>query len=522
MNPLSLEFERQKALDTVTDTAGTELMKYLAWDNDLGRAKAFLTREEDNIRWCPSYGLWYIWDKDRWVVDNRGRLETKITEMAQEAKRIVEDLVKGTASRVVFSETAEGGGEDSLGGGGGRKKKTGPEVEAERVKKKLQAMQRWVTKLGDSSTINNMVAVLKYEQSVVVEADDLDSDPWLAGVQNGILNLRTGEFYPAERTLLVTKRLGCEYDPQATCPRWESFLSEIMLGDSEMVSYLQQALGYTLTGLMSEQVFWFLYGTGSNGKSKFMETIQALGGDYLLKSPETLLARDAKGREPSRDVALLPGVRMLLGNETNQDIKLNTNIVKAITGGDTMSGTPLYEKSFQFKPMAKLWMYGNHKPVIMEQDEGTWRRVMLVPFEYEVPEDKKITDLELKLQKEMPGILNWMLRGLHAWIANGQRLKHPRRITDMNQEYRQDEDLLGAFIKERIVEKPGSRVAKSHVFQAYLHWCESENIRFQDTSVKLSRHLRNRKHPKWEMDEHNRYWLDKELAPGFPLPAGPS
>lgn len=505
-NLFTVEMGQQDAIDRIKALAEHPLMVALGRGNDKGRAMALLLQEQDNLRWCPGYGAWYVWRDSRWELDTRAYPESMVSNLEAAALAIVEE-----AHDIAFKAR--------LLGGAGETGSAGEKKQAKQVQDILERMRKNAVVLGNSTAINSTIAVTKLQQEIVVNSDDLDKDPWLVGVQNGILNLRTGEFSPADRSLLVTKRLGVNYEPGATCPKWEKFLQDILQGDVELIGYLQQALGYTITGLMGEQVFWFLYGTGKNGKSTFVETLQTLGGDYLLKSPETLLAREAKGREPSRDIALLPGVRVLLGNETNSDVRLNTNVVKAITGGDTMSGTPLYAKSFHFKPSAKLWMYGNHKPTIPEQDEGIWRRVILVPFEYEVPESKRDRDLDTKLQAELPGILNWVIEGLRRWQEAGCRLRHPARIQELVAEYRKDEDNLGNFIEACIVATgAGTRIEKAKVFNAYKLWAEAEGIRVPMSSWLLSRKLKNRKSPKWEGD--SRYWFGVGLEPGSPFVLG--
>ena len=172
---------------------------------------------------------------------------------------------------------------------------------------------------------------------------------------------------------------------------------------------MQRSIGYSLTGLVSEQVFWFLYGTGANGKSVFSGVIAALLGDYGMKvRAETLMRKN--GDSIPEEVAAMAGRRFALASELGEGQQLNESLIKDLTGGDRMRARYLHHNSFEYDPQAKIWMFGNHKPLVTGSDGGIWRRPRLVPFAVVIPESERDPELFARLLCELDGILAWAVR----------------------------------------------------------------------------------------------------------------
>ncbi len=147
---------------------------------------------------------------------------------------------------------------------------------------------KWAARCNKSHTASReMLEVVKHRTAIPLTA--LDCDSWLLGVQNGVVDLRTGELLPHAREYLMTTLCPTIYDPEATCPRWERFLSEIMAGDDAMVDALQRLAGYCLTGDISVQILPIFYGPGGNGKNVFLDTITGIMGPHAEEAPEGLV-----------------------------------------------------------------------------------------------------------------------------------------------------------------------------------------------------------------------------------------
>ena len=209
------------------------------------------------------------------------------------------------------------------------------------------------------------------------------------------------------------------------------------------MAYVQTAVGYSLTGLTSEQCFFVLHGLGDNGKTKLMETIKALMGDYATQTPtETFLVKGRGGQIPN-DIAALRGARLVTSVEVDAGRHLSEALIKQVTGEDEVTARFLYKELFTFKPQFKLWLATNHKPVIRGSEHAIWRRIRLIPFTVKIPEAEQDKTLGNKLLSELPGILNWALEGCRLWQAEG--LTAPAAVQAATQEYREEMDVLGDF-----------------------------------------------------------------------------
>jgi putative DNA primase/helicase len=284
-------------------------------------------------------------------------------------------------------------------------------------------------------------------------------------------------------------RLAWMQIPHATCPRWQRFIEEIF-PDPEVARFVWKAAGYSLTGLIKEQCFFFLHGPGANGKSTFLETKEAIFGTCAERAGKGLIAASSRGDYPLREAAAIDGARLLLASETDEAGRFNESLIKDLTGGETMRGARLYENAVTFRPRCKLWIAGNHKPSIRGTDNGIWRRVRLVPFIRIFAPEERDPELGSVLQTEASGILNWLIKGCLTWQQEG--LKPPAAIEAAVSDYRSEEDLLRDFIEVNVeVDVPDS-TSHSELFKAYQEWASHEGIRFPLSSIRLAKHLRER------------------------------
>lgn len=267
-----------------------------------------------------------------------------------------------------------------------------------------RAMLLHALKSQAATRLTAMIQLASSEIEVVLQPSMLDADPNLLGVQNGVINLNTGEFRAASREDYVTKFTGVSYDPDAKCPNWNAFLKKIVT-DDELIKYLGRVVGYTLTGNTVEEVMFVLHGLGANGKSTFRETIFALLGDYAVGADASMLVTNKRAGGATPDLARLNGRRLVTVNETQQNDLLNESRVKFITGHDVITARNLFKEFFDFTPTHKTFLTTNHKPIIRGTDEGIWRRIHLLPFTKTIPaEEREVNFREKMLMPELPGI----------------------------------------------------------------------------------------------------------------------
>jgi putative DNA primase/helicase len=315
----------------------------------------------------------------------------------------------------------------------------------------------------------SLVKAAQYIPCLNIKSEDFDKNPWLLNVNNGTIDVMTGEFREHRQEEMITKIATVDYDPNADCPLWKKFIREIMDYKEELISFVQTAAGWAMTGDNSEQTMFILFGTGANGKSTFLNTLMYILGDYATATPtETFMKRS--GDQSTNDIARLRGTRLVTTTEVEQGRRLSEPLIKKITGNDQMTARFLYGEYFNFTPTFKIWMATNHKPVIKGNDHGIWRRIKLIPFTTRIEEEQQDKMLESKLREEASGILNWLLEGTGRWKR--ERLKAPRIVLTATDEYRGEMDVIGNFLKERCIQQKGVNIRIREFYKAYADWCD--------------------------------------------------
>ena len=408
---------------------------------DVGNGQRLVRNFGDRVRFIPEMGRWLIYGNALWRPDTDGEIIrfAKMTtdQMVQDARKIQDD-------------------------------------------EQRQRLMKHAIASENSYRLKAMIDMAATEKEVVLPQRRLDQDSDLFGLSGEVLNLKTGKVQPGKNDDYITMRANIKAVPGdvvALCPTWLSFLERIMEGDKVLIQYLQRTVGYSLTGHTVEQTLFFLYGTGANGKSTFLNVLQALLGDYaLVIDPETIMTKSGGGGA-TPELARLRGARVLITNEVEEGKNLAENRIKQMTGGDTMVARHLYREPFEFKPRFKIWMAGNHKPVIRGTDHAIWRRIHLIPFAVSVPKDEQDKNLAKKLQAEMPGILQWAVAGCREWRKQG--LNPPKQVRRAVDSYREEMDVLGHWIDECCVLNETSSTESSTLYQSYQAWCQLNGHRPQ-------------------------------------------
>ncbi|MFB2780148.1 phage/plasmid primase, P4 family [Shewanella mangrovisoli] len=313
-----------------------------------------------------------------------------------------------------------------------------------------------------------------FKSSNLISAKAFDADKMLMGINNGVLDLATGKLLAANKKMYISRYSDINYKPDVTCPRWLQFIDEITCGDVEYAKFLQRMVGYILTGRTDEQVLFFLYGHGCNGKSTFMNIIQRLMGSYYHQiSSDVLLQSNNSGKGPNPSLAKLNGSRLVVANELPEGSRMDENLVKSMTGNDVIVARQLYAKvELEYIPMFKLIMVGNHKPVIRDTSPGMWRRMILLPFNASFSQQQMDPQLMDKLYAELSGILNWALEGVQMWLKDGIKASIPNSIKSGIAEYRHESDLLAMFLEE--CTSKGDFVYTDELYDAFRKWAERD------------------------------------------------
>jgi putative DNA primase/helicase len=396
---------------------------------DRGNGIRLVAAHGDDLRYCYEFKRWYCWEGTRFAWDLTGEAERR---------------AKDTVTRM-FRETASVSDPD-----------------------RRAALARWAVRSEGTARLEAMLVAARSEPGVAVRADALDADPELFNTAGGTIDTRTATVREPRRGDLITRAASVAYDPAATCPVFDAFLARVQPRE-DVRAFLQRAAGYCLTGLTVERVLFVLHGNGRNGKSTLLELLRDVFGDYAAVAPvELLLAK----RDPGipNDLARLKGARFVTTAETEEGRRLAESGVKAMTGNDAVTARFLHGEFFDFKPQFKLWLSTNHKPVVRGTDAGIWDRIRLIPFTVRIPDEEVDPELPAKLRAEAPGVLNWLLAGLLAWRGRG--LDPPPEVLAATEGYRQEMDVLGAFLDEECLEGPQLRATARALYGAYSTWCE--------------------------------------------------
>jgi len=331
----------------------------------------------------------------------------------------------------------------------------------------------WAIDSESGSKIEAALKMARTEFPIADQGNDWDNRPMLLPVANGVVDLETGKLRDGKQEDRLTLHTPIIYDPNAQCPNFEKFFAEILNKDADLVDFVHRAIGYTLTGLIVEQVLFILYGCGCNGKSVLLAVMRAVFGELAWNMPFSTVEMKNRAAIPN-DVAALENRRLVTASETNENAQFNEARIKELTGGDSITARFLHHEYFEFDPVAKFWLSVNHKPRVADDSLGFWRRVRLIPFLCKFEGDNADPRLEAKLRGELPGILNFFIRGCLEYQRRA--LKPPDLVTNATNEYRRDSDPLSRFIEERCALGPGA-VSASEIYKVYLQWAEKQGYR---------------------------------------------
>ncbi|WP_342550939.1 phage/plasmid primase, P4 family [Lysinibacillus sp. FSL M8-0216] len=422
--------------------------KYYSFD-DTGNAQRLRDAYGDHIRYSYIRKNWYYYDGKIWQIDQEGMI-----------KMLVDKTVEKMKNEALF--IPEG-------------------VDEEEVRNNFI---KHIKATRSSKGKTNMLKETEHLTSV--KPSQFDSDIDLFNVQNGYLDLKTSTLMEHDKSKYFTKISNVEFTDKIGCSLWLEFLDQIFDGDKALIDYMQRAVGYSLSGSTQEQMMFILYGNGRNGKSVFLDIITEMFGSYATNiQPQTIMVKQQSSGANS-DIARLAGARLVTTTEPNEGVRLDEGLVKQLTGGDKVTARFLYENEFDFEPQFKLWMATNHKPIIRGTDDGIWRRLAIIPFTVQIPENKIDYNLTNKLKREITAILNWAVEGYLKWQKDG--LKEPEIIKQQRQEYRVEMDSIECFIEECCIKAPQFRVPAKTLFNEYKNWA-SDNGQYMMSSTKFGREM---------------------------------
>lgn len=482
--------------------------------NDIGNGRRFALYFGEDVMHVPRVG-WFLWNGKVWKKDDdevavRRKAQEIPAKILNEAKHLAyEDWeLKTMADEPVVSAKltaleaikAEDRTEEQQAEYLNLAKRMGRinalKAQFQHRKKKHRD---YALSSGNSAKLTNMVLEAKVNLSH--DLVKLDAEPLAINTESGVLRFKveggpgTGfsrtvklERHDHDRKDLITKIMPVKYDPKAECKEWDKFVCRI-LPDAEIRRFVQRWMGLSMTSVI-EQHLAFFYGSGANGKSVLVDTVARLMGTYAATAKiESLTGTNKRGGgDATPDLIPLMGSRMVRASEPEEGERLREAEIKAMTSGEPFLVRALHSDFIEFKPLFKLTISGNHKPEIRGTDDGIWRRVMLVPFDVQIPESERRDFEEFvgSLLEEGPGILNWLIAGLEDYLESGLRI--PAAIADATKSYREESDPMQVFL-DQCCEVTGSEADFStarELVDAFQFWIEeSGQSRWRDRTVTM-------------------------------------
>jgi putative DNA primase/helicase len=316
------------------------------------------------------------------------------------------------------------------------------------IGKRQTARHKFAVSSGNAARIRAMLDQARPHCSAA--PNELDADPLAFNVENGTLYFVRVEdeesdpdapcyrwhvkLRPHDRAALVSRLAPVSYDPAAQCPTFMASLERFQPNEN-VRRFLQCYHGYALTGLTGEQCLAFYYGNGSNWKSTFLEIISRVMGDYATSlNFESLTGENPRsGSQASPDIARLPGRRLVRASEPERGVHFKEGLIKSLTSGEPLLTRHNFKDFFEFRPVFKLALSGNHKPQIGGVDHGIWRRIRFVLWPVRI-EDAERRDMD----EVIDGALRYLVQGLET----------PQEVIDATETYREETDPVGSFIAD--------------------------------------------------------------------------
>jgi putative DNA primase/helicase len=416
-------------------------------EEEYGDARLFARLYQGRLLYDHSIKTWFVWGGHAWYPDKTN---------------LIRQLVAGQLARQYLHLAAD----------------LSPETKTQKLVDHLTSRTYALRRLN---RCNN---VIQFATSMLgITGDEWDTDPWLLGVQNGVIDLRSGKMRAGRpedyiRTICPTTWKGID----APAPRFEQFIRDIFNEQDDIAAFVQRLLGYSITGLTVEHIFPVLWGEkGRNGKDTLLETIKRVLGDLAdTVSTDVLLATNTRGGAQPH-LCDLQGKRLVWASETDLNARLNAAQIKLITGGGTIKTRPLYGNMIEFQPSHLVLLITNFKPKANADDDALWNRMVLLPFtlrfvaEPGAPDERQ-RDPHLidKLATERSGILAWLVRGCLAWQRTG--LAIPDGVKASTEAYREEEDIIGQFVDECCVIHSHASVTASALYNAYREWSDNAGM----------------------------------------------
>lgn len=333
---------------------------------------------------------------------------------------------------------------------------------------RAETYRKYAIKRRDSKYIS---AALKEARPMIqIEQRVLDADEFLLNLPSGTCDLRTGAVREHNAQDYITKQTAV--DPSGDgMDVWEDALRTFFQGDADLIRYVQEIVGLAAIGKVYIEALVIAYGEGRNGKSTFWNTIARVLGTYSGNmSADTLTVGCKRNVKP--ELAEAKGKRMIIAAELEEGMRLNTSNVKQLCSTDEIYAEKKYKAPFSYVPTHTLVLYTNHLPRVGAIDQGTWRRLIVIPFNAKIEGKADIKNYSDFLFKMAGGaVLSWIIEGAKRVIANDYKIVQPKVVQDAIQKYKENNDWLAHFLDDCCEMGDDFEAKSGEFYNAYRSYC---------------------------------------------------
>ena len=338
------------------------------------------------------------------------------------------------------------------------------DTEEDDAAKKAKAYYKYVLKMCDAGKIS---AVMKLAKSYLeIEIDELDNNPFDLNTPEGIIDLKTGVMKPHDPSCMCTKMT--MFSPSDGGEKmWDDFLDVVTQNDKDFKNYLQYVAGQAVIGKIYHEGIVIAYGDGANGKSTLFNTIFDVLGDYSGKIQAEALTTRVKNAKV--DLAELLGKRFILASETEEGQRLSIGMLKQIASVDDIVAEKKYHDPFTFTPSHLTVLYTNYLPKVGSNDKGTWRRLIVAPFNADIANPQK--DFAEKLIAKASGaVMKWLVEGAQLFLKANYNLPECQAVDEAIKKYRDENDWLSSFIEDCCIVGKNEKVTGGRLYEVYKEW----------------------------------------------------
>jgi len=456
--PTLIEIVPKAVVDKALELLGISAPETTYHLTDAGNGRRLVNKHKDDIRYCVDLRCWFVWDGVRWVQD-------EVSRMRELAKGIAADIRNDADRMRPPTPTGNTDADDKA------------VAQFEARKKELH---KWANRTENADGVSKTLISAGSDPRITCFRADFDRQANLLNCPNCIVDLYTGRTMPHDRKLMLSNLCSTEFDASAKHPVWEESLDAFTRNHSDLKSFLQEAVGYSIQGNKAEERIFILYGVGNSGKGTCMDWVtNAIGPDYACAmDAASVLKQKRDSAAASGDIARLEGKRIVIVSEIEKGSRLQESFMKGASGNDALVARALYKSEREFRPTHQFWFQTNYRPGFDATDCGNKRRYIEIPFDNDLKADPAVKfdpmlKNRMRQDKEfLKAVLAWAVEGCVEWRQHG--LEIPQSVKTATAELFAHNDFLNDFLNDVCVADPTGKVLVKHLAGAYKQWCEDQ------------------------------------------------